>query len=183
MRTLGISTVAALIAGLALISAGCGEGDFNYGKIGHLIQNSPMRLDAEYVMLSGGQLDCGVQEDLWEKPPELKGIPGERSTARLTDKGRNLKFSDDVNIGDMRQPYVQVRGDFNLQAIDIQSEHDGPEPGTKLVDVKLGVKIDHSCFGGPLIMLGVRKGNFSEDYSPVLKFRFNNGWEFDKFVH
>ena len=183
MQTLGISTVAALTAGLALVSAGCGQGDFNYGKVGHLVEGSPIRLDAEYVMLNNGQVDCGVQEDLWEAPPPLKGIVGERSTARLTDKGRNLKFSDDVTIGDLRQPYAQVRGDFSLQAIDIQTDRDGPEPGTKLVDIRIGVKIDNTCFPNPVLLMGVRKGNFTQDYVPVLKFRYNNGWEFEKFVH
>src|SRR6202046_2122617 len=183
MQTLGFSTVAVLAAGLALVSAGCGQGDFNYGKVGHLVEGSPIRLDAEYVILNQGQVDCGVQEELWEAPPPLRGIVGERVSAHLTDKGRSLKFSDDVTLGEMRQPYAQVRGDFNLQAIDIQSDRDGPQPGTKLVDIKIGVKIDHSCFPNPVLMMGVRKGNFSQDYQPVLMFRFDNGWEFEKFVH
>ena len=49
-----------------------------------------MRLDAEYVILNQSQVDCGVQEELWEAPPPLKGIVGERASARLTDKGRSL---------------------------------------------------------------------------------------------
>lgn len=183
MQTFGFSTVAGCVIALALSLAGCGEGDFNYGKVGHLVEGSPVRLDAEYVVLNNDQVNCGVQEDLWDAPPPLKGIPGERATARLTDKGRGLKFSDDVNIGEMRNPYVQVRGDFNLQAIDIMSDRNGPEPGTKLVDIKIGVKIDHTCFPNPVPMMGVHKGNFTQDYAPVLQFRFNNGWEFEKFVH
>jgi hypothetical protein len=183
MRTLVFSIASVSTAALALLSAGCGMGDFNYGKVGNLIQDHPIHLDAEYVMITQGMVDCGVQEDLWDAPPPLKGIPGERASAHLTDKGRNLHFSDDVTVGEMRFPYVQVRGDFNLQAIDVQSDRDGPEPGTKLVDIKTGVKMDHTCFPTPLVMLGVRKGNFSEDYQPVLKFRYNNGWELDKFVH
>ena len=92
MQTLGFSTVAVLAAGLALVSAGCGQGDFNYGKVGHLVEGSPIRLDAEYVILNQGQVDCGVQEELWEAPPPLRGIVGERVSAHLTDKGRSLKF-------------------------------------------------------------------------------------------
>lgn len=183
MQTLGISTVAALTAALALVTAGCGQGDFNWGKVGHLVEAAPIRLDAEYLMLNQGQVDCGVQEDLWEQPPQLKGTVGEHVLAHLTDKGRALKFSDDVSIGELRQPFAQVRGDFNLNAIDVKSDRDGPEPGTKLVDVVIGVRIDHTCFPNPLPLMGVHKGNFSQDYPPVLKFRFNNGWEFDKFVH
>ncbi len=183
MQKLEISTVIALAVGLALVSTGCGQGDFNYGKVGHLVEGAPIRLDAEYVMLNQGQVDCGVQEDLWDQPPPLKGITGERAVARLTDKGRALKFSDDVVLGEMRQPYAQVRGDFNLQAIDIQSDRDGPDPGTKLVNIQIGVHIDNTCFPNPVLMMGVRKGNFTEDQVPVLKFRFDNGWQFEKFVH
>jgi hypothetical protein len=183
MQTLGMKTVVGCVAILALALAGCGEGDFNYGKVGHLVEGSPIRLDAEYVMLNNDQVNCGVQEDLWDQPPPLKGLPGEHAVARLTDKGRSLKFSDDVTLGEMRQPYVQVRGDFNLQAVDIMSDRNGPEPGTKLVDIKIGVKIDHTCFPNPVTLMGVRKGNFSQDFPPVLEFRFNNGWEFEKFVH
>lgn len=184
MQTIKQSVLTGCAVALAMVLAGCGQGDFNYGKVGHLVEGSPIRLDAEYVMLNNDQVNCGVQEDLWDSPPPFKGIQGERAVARLTDKGRNLKFSDDVQIGDMRQPYAQVRGDFNLQAVDIMSDHDGPQPGTKLVDVKIGVKIDHTCFPNPVPMMGVRKGNFTQDYAPVLEFRFNNnGWEFEKFVH
>jgi hypothetical protein len=32
-------------------------------------------------------------------------------------------------------------------------------------------------------MMGVRKGNFTQDYPPVLFFRYNNGWYIDKIVH
>jgi hypothetical protein len=183
MQKLAISTVIVLAAALALFCAGCGQGDFNYGKVGHLVEGAPIHLDAEYVILNQGQVDCGVQEDLWDQPPPMKGIPGEHAVARLTDKGRALKFSDDVTLGEMRQPFAQVRGDFNLQAIDIQSDRDGPDPGTKLVNIQIGVKIDHTCFPNPVLMMGVRKGNFTQDQVPVLKFRFDNGWEFEKFVH
>ncbi len=184
MQTMGLSVIAAVsAAGLALISAGCGESDFNWGKVQNIIQGNPFHIDAEYVMLDGGMLDCGVDAELWDKPPELKGLPGEHAFARLTDKGRALKFSDDVNIGDMRQPYVQVRGDFNLLALDIRSDRDGPEPSTKLVEVKLGIKIDNDCFPNPLVLMGVHKGNFTQDYKPVLLFRYDNGWQLDRFMH
>jgi hypothetical protein len=88
-----------------------------------------------------------------------------------------------VSIGDMGRPYVQVRGDFNLAAPDILSDKDGPEPNTRLVFARLSVPIPHSCFSDPLPMLGVRKGNFSEDVPPVVLFRFNNAWTVDRIVH
>jgi hypothetical protein len=163
----------------ALGLAACGSGDFNYGKVGGLIGGAPMRLDAEYVVLTTQQVDCGVQNDLWDSPSEAGG----RSTARLKDRGRDLKFADDVSIGDMRNPYVQVRGEFTLVPLDVQSDREGPEKESKLVDVKLGVPINHSCFPQPLLMMGVRKGNFTQDYPPVLLFKYNNGWYIDKIVH
>ncbi len=138
-----------------------------------------MHLDAEYVILSPNQVDCGVQNDLWDAPFDAGG----RHTARLKDKGRELKFADDVSIGDMKEPYVQVRGDFTLVPLDIQSDREGPEKESKIVDVKLGVPINHSCFSQPLPMMGVRKGNFTQNYPPQLLFKYNNGWYIDKLVH
>jgi len=167
------------LSALLVLTVACNSGDFNYGKVGNLIQGAPMHLDAEYVMLTGQQVDCGVQNDLWDQPSAASG----RSTARLSGKGRDLKFADDVSIGDMKMPYAQVRGDFTLVVLDVQSDRDGPEKETKLVDVKLAVPITHSCFPQPLPMLGVRKGNFTQDYPPVIFFRYNNGWYIDKIVH
>src|ERR1017187_9549770 len=156
-----------LVAGvvsLSLALVGCGAGDFNWGKVKNIIEGSPLKLDAEYVILTSQQIDCGVQEDLWDAPARTGG----RSVARLTQKGRDLKFGDDVTIGEMPRPFVQIRGDFNVLALDIQSDRDGPEKDTKLVEVKLGVVFQHSCFPTPLPLVGVRKGKFTEDYSPIL---------------
>lgn len=174
-----------MISGLALALAigctGCGEGDFNPGKVGNIIESAPFHLDAEYVMLNQDQLSCGVDNDLWDPPPLRK--EGEHVFARLRDKGRALNFSDDVSIGDMRQPYVQIRGDFRLAALDVHHDHEGPEPSTKLADVKLGVRIDHTCFPSPLVLMGVHNGNFTQDRMPVLFFRYTNGWQFERIVH
>lgn len=184
MQTMGFSVIAAVCAaGLAIATTGCGEGDFNWGKVKNIIESNPVHVDAEYVMLNQDQVDCGVQEDLWDQPPPLKGLPGERATARLADKARRLNFSDDVIIGEMRQPYAQIRGDFNLVAMDIKSDRDGPQQGTKIVEVRLGVKMDDACFPNPLPMMGVRKGNFTQDYNPVLLFRYDNGWTLDRIMH
>ena len=168
-----------LIAISFALLAGCGSGDFNYGKVTGIIGGAPLQIDAEYVMLTPQLLDCGAQNDLWDPPQDAGG----RTVARLTDKGRNLKFADDVSVGDMKLPYVQVRGEFTLVPIDVLSDRDGPEQQSKLVDVKLGVPISHSCFPQPLPLMGVRKGNFSQDHPPVLLFKFNNGWYLDKIVH
>jgi hypothetical protein len=174
------SLVVSGLVGIAwILTTACGSDSFNYGKVGGIIQGAPMRLDAEYVMLSPALVDCGVQADLWDPPTESGG----RSTARLTQKARDLKFADDVSIGDMKTPYVQIRGEFTLVAVDVQSDREGPDKDSKFVDVKLGVPITHSCFPNPLLMMGVRKGNFTQDYAPVLLFRYNNGWYIDRIMH
>ena len=173
----------AILAGAALVLTGCGEDSFNYGKVGNLIEGSPMHLDAEYVMLTAQQFECGVQEDLWQPPNHPMIVSGQTATAALTQKGRDLKFSDDVSLGDKRYPYVQIRGDFNMKSMNISSDHAGPQQQTRLVEAKLGVIINHSCFTDPLPVMGVRKGEFTQDYLPVLLFRYDNGWSIDKIVH
>jgi hypothetical protein len=177
-----ISRIALTSAGAAFITlSGCNLSDFNYGKVTNILQSAPVKLDAEYVMLSPQEFECGVQNDLWEAAASTGGA---RSTARLTQKGRDLKFSDDVSVGDMRKAYVQIRGDFSLGAIDISGEHDGPEKETKLVDTKVGAAVQHSCFSDPLQIMGVKKGNFTQDAPPELLFRLSsNGWQFEKFEH
>lgn len=173
----------AAVAGFAIVCTGCGPNDFNYGKVRGIIEGSPVRLDAEYVMLSLQQFQCGVAEDLWDPPNSPIGLAGQTAISRVEQRGRDLKFTDDVSIGDKRYPYVQVRGDFNLAVTEISSDKAGPEENTRLVETKLGVVIQHSCFTGALPLLGVKKGQFSEDYSPVLLFRYNNGWQLDHFQH
>jgi hypothetical protein len=171
----------AVLSGLTMVQS-CGPNDFNYGKVGGLIEGNPMHLDAEYVMLSQAQYDCGSQEDLWE-PPSPPLLPGQSGIARLTQKGRDLKFSDDVLLGEKRYPYVQVRGDLSLHNTEITNDKAGPDEFTRFVEAKIGVIIPHSCFPTALPMMGVRKGQFSQDYSPILEFRYNNGWSIERVVH
>jgi len=173
----------AAVVGFVLACTGCGASDFNYGKVRNIIEGNPIRLDAEYVILSQQQFDCGVAEDLWYSPNQAVGLPGQTATSRVARKGLDLKFSDDVSIGDKRFPYVQIRGDFNLFVNEIVSDKAGPEENTRLVEVKLAAVIQHSCFHDPLPLMGVHKGQFTQDYLPVLLFRYNNGWQIDKLVH
>lgn len=169
----------AIVAAAAILLTACGSGDFNYGKVKGIIEASPVHLDAEYVMLAQGEVDCGTQNDLWEAPSDSGG----HIVARLTQKARDLKFADDVSMNDMPRPYVQVRGELPLVVGEITADHDGPEKESKLVDGKIGVAIQNSCFPNPLPLMGVKKGNFRQDVSPVLLFRYNNGWYLDKLVH
>jgi hypothetical protein len=182
-----VKTIALAIAFLPamLLLQSCGPNDFNYGKARNLIEGSPMHLDAEYVMLSAAEFQCGLQEELWDPLPQgvIVGMIGQTGTARLTQKGRDLKFSDDVMIGDKRYPYVQVRGDLSLGVLEITNDKAGSDEFTRLVEAKLGVLIPYSCFPNPLTIMGVRKGQFTQDASPILEFRYNNGWSVEKIVH
>jgi hypothetical protein len=168
-----------LVAVAAVTLAGCNSGEFNYGKVKNIIEGSPVRLDAEYVMLTPGEVDCGVQNDLWQAASNAGG----RVIARLNQKAHDLKFGDDVSVSELPRPYVQIRGDFSLVVTEIVSDKDGSEPNSKLVEVRVGVPIQNSCFPNPLPLMGVKKGDFRQDVSPLLLFRNNNGWYLDKFVH
>lgn len=181
MKISGLALPAATIVLAIWVAAleGCNSNEYSWGKVSGILQSSPVKLDAEYVMLSQGQFDCGVQNDLWE-PASSNGA---RSTARLLQKGRDLKFSDDVSLGDLRFPYVQIRGDFSLGAVAVSADHDGPEVGTKLVEAKVGAIVSHSCFPNPLQIMGVRKGAFTQDAPPMLLFHLSDNWQFDHFVH
>jgi hypothetical protein len=172
-----------VILAALLALQGCGPNDFNYGKVRNIIEGSPLRLDAEYVWLTQAQYDCGVQEDLWVTPTQPIGLPGQTATARVTAKGQQLKFSDDVMLGDKRYPYVQIRGDFSLYVNEITNDKAGKDEFTRFVETKLAAIVNHSCFPNPLPIMGVRKGQFTQDYSPILEFRYNNGWAIEKVVH
>jgi hypothetical protein len=160
---------------LSVLCAGCSSDNFNPG----ILESAPVRLDAEYVMLTSNQLQCGSQEDLWEAPAQS----GDRSTARLLPKGRALNFADDVSVGDMRQPYVQIRGDFPLKVVDIVNTKDGADKDSKSMEAKVGVIFQHTCFPTPLPIMGVRKGNFTQESAPVFQFRNNGGWQLEKVAH
>lgn len=169
----------AAIVSASLALVGCGSGEFEEGRARSLVQGGPVRIEAEYVMLTPAQVQCGVQNELWDAPVEAGG----RSIARLTAKGRDLQFSDDVSIGDLRQPYVQIRGDFPLSMTEFTSVKEGPGKDTKLVEAKLGALLQHPCFPNALPMLGVRRGKFAQDASPILLFHNDNGWSLEKLVH
>lgn len=169
--------------GLSLVCLSCGgnKQDFDGGKARALLESAAVNLDGEQATLTPAQVECGVKEELWERPTQFSP---ERSTARLDEKGRDLKFGDDVVIEPNRLPYVQVRGPVSLQVDDVSNIRDGEESGTKLADAKAGVKIAHSCFANPLPLMGVKKGNFQADVPPTFLFRLReDGWHVDKMVH
>jgi len=172
------------VFGLCLASLACGgkSTGFDGGIAKSILEANSVNLDGEQVTLSQMQLDCGVQSELWETPAQ---VSQDRTTARLTSKGRELNFGDDPAIEpNFHLPYAQVRGAFLLAVDEVSGIRDGEAPGTKLVDAKAGIKLQHSCFSNPLPIMGVKHGNFREDTPPSFLFRQgDDGWHLEKLVH
>lgn len=164
---------------LALLTlAGCGSGGFSANGV---LDAHPVQLDGEQVVLDQGQVDCGAREDLWD----ITALGDGRAVARLTKKGRDLQFSDDVQIGDpaIGAPYVQIHGTFPVKVLHVSSVRD-EDAYTKLAEVKVTVRIDHSCFqSNPPVLMGIRHGQFDPSASPVFRFKLDGEWMVDQIVH
>ena len=161
-----------------LVLAGCGSPGFDLTGV---LESHPVRLDGEQVILYPEQVDCGTHEDLWNITPLGDG----RSVGRLTQKGRDLQFSDDVQIGDpaVGIPYAQLHGSFGLRVMQAGPVRD-EDDWTKSGDAKVGVKIDHSCFqANPPVLMGIRHGQFDQSASPVFRFKLDGEWTVDKVIH
>lgn len=158
--------------------------EFNEDTARGAIEADKMKLEGEQVMLSDSQIQCGIQSELWDPPTSLSP---DHTTAHLTSKARDLKFNDDVIIKDpsSRAAYVQVRGEFPLQVDSIVAIKDGEDNHDKVVEARAGIKMDNPCFQSPLLLMGVRHGNFSAESPVVFHIHFdeNNGWHVDKLIH
>ena len=162
-----------------LLLVACGSGGFDPNGA---LESQSLRLDGEQVVLDQGQLDCGAREDLWDVTQLGEG----HSIARLTQKGRSLQFSDDVQIGDASivLPYAQIHGSFGVKVLQMASVQDD-DPSTKTVEAKVAVKIDHKCFETTWpVLMGVRHGQFTPSANPVFRFKLEGEqWPFDKVIH
>jgi hypothetical protein len=171
------------VFGLCLISLACGNKDqFDEGVAKDILEGNAVNLEGEQVTLTPMQLECGVQSELWEAPAQ---VSKDRTTARLTSKGRDLNFGDDPAIEpSFRQPYAQVRGAFSLEVDGVSDVRDGETSDTKLVDAKAAIKVQNACFSNPLPIMGVKHGEFRED-TPVsfLFHKSDDGWHLVKVVH
>jgi hypothetical protein len=171
------------VFGLCLAAVACGDkNQFDGGVAKSILESNPVNLDGEQVTITQMQLDCGVQSELWEAPTQ---VSQDRTTAQLTPQGRELNFSDNPAVEpNFRQPYAQVRGAFSLDVGDVSGVRDGPTEGTKLVDAKAGIKLQHACFATSLPIMGVKHGVFHEDTPVSFSFRqSDDGWHLDKLVH
>lgn len=158
-----------------LTLAGCGGGGFDPNGV---LESRPVRLDGEQVVLNPSQVDCGAQNDLWTISP--MGV--DRSLGRLTQKGRDLQFGDDIQIVSP-SPYAQVRGSLSLKVLQVASVQD-TDPFTKVAEARVGVRIDHKCFQDSFpVLMGIRHGEFTPATNPVFRFKLDNEWQFDQIVH
>ncbi len=171
------------VFGLCVASVACGDkNQFDEGVAKGILEANAVNLDGEQVTITQTQLECGVQSELWEAPSQ---VSGDRSTARLTSKGRDLNFDDDPAIEpNFHLPHAQVRGAFSLDVGEVSGIRDGETDGTKLVDAKAGIKLQNACFPAPLPILGVKHGDFREDTPVSFLFRkSDDGWHLEKLVH
>lgn len=184
-----LRVAAGFVAVLALLCCGCNQSDFSAGTAQGLIAQRAIHIDAEQVMLTQGQVDCGKENELWEPAPA--GFAGGESSnnssnlvvAHLTSKGRELQFDDDVVLSEpgYPRPYVQIRGDFVATLADASVHDDGD---AKKVEGRLLIVVNHSCFADPLPLMGVKKGKFNQDALPLMRFTQEaDGWHFDKLIH
>jgi len=169
-----------LAAGLlCLVLAGCSNGAFDENRIRYLLEGGTIPLHGEQVILSPQQIECGTHAELWE----LESLGPGKSVGRLTPRARELKFDDDVQIGDMKNAYTQVRGDFSLQLLEVQAIKDEGAK-TKIAEAKVSVRIDHACFANPVLLMGVRHGKFTQDFPPRFQFtQDGDDWQFDSIAH
>ena len=165
------------IAILAVIGlSGCGTPGFDSGAVKGMLESAPLELSNEQVVLSDFQLECGTKNDLWDPP--------NGNVARLTQKGRDLHFTDDIRLNDPEnhQPYTQVSGKFPVQVADVTKVRD--TDGGKLADVRLGIVVTHECFTTPLPLMGIRKGKFTPAAPVVFRFKGSDKeFTLDKLMH
>jgi hypothetical protein len=162
---------------LVICLSGCGSSEFGGDSIKGMLEGTPLNLTSEQVTLTDSQLECGAKNDLWDTP--------NGNVARLTQKGRDLKFTDDIRVNDpeIHAPYTQVSGTFPVSVSDVSKLRDD-DRGMKLADVKIGVVITHECFTAPLPLMGVRKGKFTPEAPVVFRFQGSGKeWTLDKVVH
>jgi hypothetical protein len=155
---------------------GCSAPSFDSDAVKGMLENTPLELSNEQVAINESQMDCGVRDELWDPP--------NGNMARLTQKGRELKFTDDIRLNDpeIHAPYTQVNGKFSVQVADVSRIRD--TDGGKLADVRLGIMISQECFTSPLPLMGIRRGKFSPDAAVVFRFKGSDKeFTFDKLMH
>src|ERR1019366_9875757 len=158
-RNLLTSITILAVAGLS----SCSTPGFDSDAVKGMLESTPLELSNEQVVISDAQLECGTKNELWDPP--------NGNVARLTQKGRDLHFTDDIRLNDpeIHVPYTQVNGKFPVQVADSSKIRD--TPGGKLADVRLGIMVAHECFTSPLPLMGIRRGKFTPEAPVVFRFK------------
>jgi hypothetical protein len=171
--------IAALaLAGISL--AGCDSGVFDNEAAQGLIESSKLQLSGEQVLVTPEQVICGEKKGLWL----IHQMEGGGAVGRLTEAGRALEFGDDVRMGNHKfsNPSIQLHGSFNVKVQKFVQMTD-EKADAKIAEVKLGVVVKHACFEKPLTLLGIDRGDFSEEAAPRVRLRQRNGWMADQILH
>ncbi len=167
MTFLKLFSVALLLA--LLVSCGSDEAAISLEVVKTSLEAKPVRLEAEQVVLTQPQYECGLKEELWQQATEKFG---DRTIARLSQRARDLMFDDEVTVTEpgFRLPYVQVRGELPVKVSEVISFTERTR-GIWDAEAKISVVIQHACFPKPLPLMGVKKGKFSQEVNPVFQFR------------
>lgn len=169
-----------VVVAAGMLLAGCESGVFDDQAAQALIESSKLALSGEQVLLTPEQVLCGEKKGLWL----IDQTDGGNALGRLEAPARELLFGDDVRMGDHKftNPYIQLRGDFDVKIqkfIKLTEEN----AYVKVVEAKLGVIVKHECFPQPLALLGIDRGDFSEEAAPRIRLRQHNGWRADQVLH
>jgi hypothetical protein len=170
----------AAVAIVGLVLTACDDGVFDAEAAQGVIESTKLPLSGEQVLVTTEQVTCGEKKGLWI----VDQLEGGGAIGRLTDAGRALQFGDDIRMGDHKfsLPYTQLSGAFDVRVQKMNSLTD-ESPEAKIADASLGVVVTHDCFAQPLRLLGVDRGDFSEDVSPRIRLRRRNGWAVDSILH
>jgi len=167
-----------LLSGLFL--TGCDSGVFDEVAAQGVIEATKLQLSGEQVLVTPDQVLCGEKKGLWT----VDQIDGGGAIGRLTEAGRALDFGDDLRMGDHKfsNPYIQLHGYFNVK-IQKSGKLTDENADVKILEAKTGVLVKHECFEKPLPLLGIDRGDFSEDAAPRIRLRQHNGWTADQVLH
>jgi hypothetical protein len=165
-----IRRLAAIVAVLAMsLLTGCADAPFDIEAAHSTIESQPLALSGEHVVLNGEQIACGARKGLWTVSEDI-------GLARLSAEGQAL-FGDDVRLRGKDTPggTTPLRGTFPIKVFSIESLKDNAI-GVKIAEARVGVVLAHSCFPDPIPLLGIYRGNFSDEAAPRLRLEEAQGW-------
>ncbi len=175
---LRLPILAVLVAGL--LTTACGDDTYDEGDAKQTVENGKITLSGELVIVTPDQILCGEKRGLWN----VDQLDSGGAIARLTAAGQALKFAEDIRMGDGRYsgPYTSMRGSFPVKVTKLDKVID-EKPDVKVVEGKMGVVIENECFDKPVNLLGINRGDFSEDFPPRVRLVNHGNWAVDQLLH